>query len=96
MSDTFKAASRAPLLLARAGTMVLIALALAQAILAGNFLGGQYDALGLHALGARAITITSAVQIARNNKPPGNYDPGWKDTVDIAPSEAVGDHRTVH
>jgi FtsP/CotA-like multicopper oxidase with cupredoxin domain len=89
MSDTFKAASRAPLLLARASTMVLIALALAQAILAGNFLGGQYDALGLHALGARAITITSAVQIARNNKPPGNYDHGWKDTVDIAPSEAV-------
>ncbi|OBG19767.1 hypothetical protein [Mycobacterium sp. 852002-51057_SCH5723018] len=41
----------------------MIAWALVQAILAGNFLGGQYDALRLHALGARAVTITSAVQI---------------------------------
>jgi len=63
MGDTLTPTSRVPLLLARASTTVLIALALAQVILAGNFLGGQYDALGLHALGARAITITSAVQI---------------------------------
>jgi hypothetical protein len=63
MGDTLTRASRVPLLLARASTTVLVALALAQVILAGNFLGGQYDALGLHALGARAITITSAVQI---------------------------------
>lgn len=41
----------------------MVALALVQATLAGNFLGGQYEALMLHALGARAITITSAVQV---------------------------------
>jgi hypothetical protein len=64
MDGTSGPATRAPLLLARASTAVVIALALAQTILAGNFLGGQYDALGLHALGARAITIASAVQIA--------------------------------
>jgi hypothetical protein len=63
MADISSAVTRMPLLLARASTAVLIALALAQTILAGNFLGGQYDALGLHAVGARAITITSAVQI---------------------------------
>jgi hypothetical protein len=56
-------AARVPLLLARASTALMIAWALTQAILAGNFLGGQYDALRLHALGARAVTITSAVQI---------------------------------
>ncbi|OBG31328.1 hypothetical protein A5673_26895 [Mycobacterium sp. E3198] len=39
-------------------------LAVAQATLAGNFLGGQYDALMWHAIGARAITIASAVQVA--------------------------------
>jgi spore coat protein A len=27
--------------------------------------------------------------LTRNNKPPGNFDHGWKDTVDVAPSEAV-------
>lgn len=27
--------------------------------------------------------------LSRNNKPPGPYDRGWKDTVDVAPSEAV-------
>lgn len=27
--------------------------------------------------------------LSRNNKPPGPYDLGWKDTVDVAPSEAV-------
>jgi FtsP/CotA-like multicopper oxidase with cupredoxin domain len=27
--------------------------------------------------------------LSRNNKPPGDYDHGWKDTIDIAPSEAV-------
>jgi hypothetical protein len=55
--------ARAPLLLARASTALMVAWALTQAVLAGNFLGGQYDALRLHALGARAITVTSAVQI---------------------------------
>jgi hypothetical protein len=41
----------------------LVLLALTQAVLAGNFLGGQYDALMLHSIGARAITITSGIQI---------------------------------
>jgi hypothetical protein len=63
MGNTARPTARAPLLLARVSTALLFVLALTQAILAGNFLGGQYDALGLHALGARAITITSAVQI---------------------------------
>ncbi|MCW2623324.1 MAG: hypothetical protein QOF66_5571 [Mycobacterium sp.] len=27
--------------------------------------------------------------LSRNNKPPGSYDHGWKDTVDVAPSQAV-------
>ncbi|OBI81372.1 multicopper oxidase family protein [Mycobacterium sp. 1245805.9] len=27
--------------------------------------------------------------LSRNNRPPGRYDRGWKDTVDVAPSEAV-------
>jgi hypothetical protein len=39
MGDTSTLASRVPLLFARASTAVLIALALAQSILAGNFLG---------------------------------------------------------
>jgi hypothetical protein len=56
--------ARMPLLLARVSTALMVAWALAQAVLAGNFLGGQYDALAMHALGARAVTITSAVQIA--------------------------------
>lgn len=27
--------------------------------------------------------------LSRNNKPPGRFDHGWKDTVDVAPAEAV-------
>ncbi|WP_196773318.1 hypothetical protein [Mycobacterium intracellulare] len=57
-------AVRGPLLLARASTAAMVVLALTQATLAGNFLGGQYDALMLHSLVAKAITITSAVQVA--------------------------------
>jgi hypothetical protein len=63
MGTTTRPTARAALVSARASTALLIVLALMQAILAGNFLGGQYDALELHALGARAVTITSAVQI---------------------------------
>ena len=62
-ATTATPSARVPLLLARASTALMIAWALTQAVLAGNFLGGQYDALRLHALGARAVTITSAVQI---------------------------------
>jgi len=55
--------ARPPLLLARGSTALLALLAVTQAILAGDFLGGQYDALMLHAIGARALTIGSAMQI---------------------------------
>ena len=27
--------------------------------------------------------------LSRNNRAPGKYDSGWKDTVDVQPSEAV-------
>ncbi|HEX5254562.1 MAG TPA: multicopper oxidase family protein [Mycobacterium sp.] len=27
--------------------------------------------------------------LSRNNKPPGRFDQGWKDTLDVAPAEAV-------
>ncbi|MFA1701331.1 multicopper oxidase domain-containing protein [Mycobacterium intracellulare] len=27
--------------------------------------------------------------LSRNNKPPGRFDHGWKDTVDVAPAEAA-------
>ncbi len=64
MPDAASAATRPPLLLARGSTALLALLAVTQAILAGNFLGGQYDALMWHAIGARAIIIASAVQIA--------------------------------
>ncbi|WP_197518431.1 hypothetical protein [Mycobacterium sp. E3198] len=64
MPDTASTRTRFPLLLARGSTALLALLAVAQATLAGNFLGGQYDALMWHAIGARAITIASAVQVA--------------------------------
>lgn len=63
VGDAVGPSVRGPLLLARFSTALMVALALLQATLAGNFLGGQYVALMLHALGARAITITSAVQV---------------------------------
>jgi hypothetical protein len=56
-------AARAPLLCARGTSALLVLLVLAQAVLAGDFLGGQYDALMLHSIGARATAITSAMQI---------------------------------
>jgi hypothetical protein len=99
MGDTSTLASRVPLLFARASTAVLIALALAQSILAGNFLGGQYDALGLHALGARAITITSAVQIVilawlwRAGGPRAAFFAGIVQTLLLAAEFAAGELR---
>lgn len=63
MRTTTAPTARLALLTARVSTALLVALALAQATLAGNFLGGQYDALMLHALGARAITIASTAQV---------------------------------
>jgi hypothetical protein len=61
--DASRPGARLSLLCARASSVLLILLALTQTVLAGNFLGGQYDALMLHSIGARATTITSAIQI---------------------------------
>jgi hypothetical protein len=91
--------ARAPLLLARASTALLVVLALTQAALAGNFLGGQYDALGLHALGARAVTITSAVQIVvlawvwRNGGRRGPFFAGVMQTLLLVGEFATGELR---
>jgi hypothetical protein len=63
VSDARRPTGRLPLLCARVSSALLVLLVLAQAVLAGNFLAGQYDALELHAIGARATTITSAIQI---------------------------------
>jgi hypothetical protein len=50
-------------MLARATTATLAVLAVTQAVFAGSFLGGQYNALMLHALGAKASTLLSVVQV---------------------------------
>ena len=50
-------------MLARATTATLAVLALTQAVFAGSFLEGQYNALMLHSLGARASTLLSVVQL---------------------------------
>lgn len=50
-------------LLARATTATLAVLALSQAVFAGSFLGGQYNALMLHSLGAKASTLLSVAQV---------------------------------
>jgi hypothetical protein len=50
-------------ILARATTATLAVLALTQAVFAGSFLGGQYNALMLHSLGAKASTLLSVVQL---------------------------------
>ncbi len=52
-----------PLVIARATSATLAILALAQAALAGSFLGGQYNALMLHSVGARVTTVLSVVQV---------------------------------
>lgn len=92
-------AARAPLLLGRFSTALMVAWALTQAILAGNFLGGQYDALRLHALGARAITITSAVQILilawvwRSTRRRGPFFAGVVQTLLLVAEFATGELR---
>lgn len=63
MRNAASTTARPALLLARGSTALLALLAVTQAVLAGGFLGGQYDALMWHAIGARAITISSTVQI---------------------------------
>jgi hypothetical protein len=50
-------------MLARATTATLAFLAVAQAVFAGSFLGGQYNALMLHAAGAKASTVLSVAQV---------------------------------
>ncbi|MCA2305301.1 hypothetical protein JF770_17195 [Mycobacterium intracellulare] len=91
--------TRGPLLLARASTASMVVLALAQATLAGNFLGGQYDALMLHSLGAKAITITSAVQVAilawiwRLGGPRGAFLGGVAQTLLLVAEFAAGELR---
>ncbi|WP_232070340.1 hypothetical protein [Mycobacterium noviomagense] len=54
---------RWPFWLARATTSALTVLAVTQAVFAGSFLGGQYNALMLHSVGAKATTLLSAVQV---------------------------------
>jgi hypothetical protein len=54
---------RWPRLLARATTATLAVLAVAQAVFAGSFLGGQYNALMLHSVGAKFSTVLSVVQV---------------------------------
>lgn len=54
---------RWPLVIARATSATLAILALAQAVFAGGFLGGRYDALLLHSAGAKATTLLSVVQV---------------------------------
>nr|WP_231122753.1 hypothetical protein [Mycobacterium colombiense] len=91
--------ARAALVSARVSTALMVVLALVQATLAGNFLGGQYDALMLHALGARAITITSAVQVVilawvwRVGGPPGALVGAVVQTLLLVAEFAAGELR---
>jgi hypothetical protein len=52
-----------PRVLARATTATVAVCAVAQAVLAGSFLDGQYNALMLHSVGAKATTVLSVVQL---------------------------------
>lgn len=85
--------------MARASTASMVVLALAQATLAGNFLGGRYDALMLHSLGAKAITLTSAVQVAilawiwRLGGPRGAFLGGVAQTLLLVAEFAAGELR---
>lgn len=54
---------RWPRVIARATSATLALLALAQAAFAGSFLGGRYDALMLHSVGAKVTTVLSVVQV---------------------------------
>jgi hypothetical protein len=77
----------------------LVLLALAQAALAGDFLGGQYDALMLHAIGARATTITSAIQVVilvwvwRTGGPRATVPAGVVQTLLLVAEFAAGELR---
>lgn len=35
------------------------------------------------------MSISTTFKSSRNNRPPGRFDHGWKDTIDVAPAEAV-------
>ncbi|GAT12923.1 hypothetical protein H7I77_13860 [Mycolicibacterium novocastrense] len=63
LSATAHAASRWPHLLARSVTATLVVVVIAQSALAGNFLGGRYDALMLHSVGARVTEVLALLQI---------------------------------
>lgn len=54
---------RWPRVIARVTSATLALLALVQAAFAGSFLGGRYDALMLHSVGAKVTTILSVVQV---------------------------------
>ncbi len=99
MSDARGPTGRLPVLCARVSSALLVLLVLAQAVLAGNFLGGQYDALGLHAIGARATTITSAIQIVilvwvwRTGGPRATLPAGVVQTLLLVAEFAAGELR---
>ncbi|MFJ3792532.1 hypothetical protein [Kitasatospora sp. NPDC090091] len=55
-------APRWPLILLRATATVLAALAVVQSALAGSFLNGHYESLGLHAAGGTAMAVVAFAQ----------------------------------
>jgi hypothetical protein len=99
MNDASRPTARLSLLCARASSVLLILLALTQTVLAGNFLGGQYDALMLHSIGARATTITSAIQIVilvwvwRTGGPRATMPAGVVQTLLLVAEFAAGELR---
>jgi hypothetical protein len=99
VSDARRPTARLPLICARVSSALLVLLALAQAALAGDFLGGQYDALMLHAIGARATTITSAIQIVilvwmwRTGGPRATLPAGVVQTLLLVAEFAAGELR---
>ncbi|WP_197281177.1 MULTISPECIES: hypothetical protein [unclassified Mycobacterium] len=64
MTDAKGHGRRWPRVVARAISATLAVLAVAQAVFAGSFLGGQYNALLLHSAGAKVTTVLSVVQVA--------------------------------
>jgi hypothetical protein len=90
---------RWPRMLARATTATLAALAVAQAVFAGSFLGGQYNALMLHSAGAKASTVLSVVQVivlwfvSRTGGPRWLVAAGALVTVPLVAEFASGDLR---
>lgn len=55
---------RVTLWLLRAATSAFLLAVLAQPVLAGRYLSGEFDALGVHALNARAVILLSMVVAA--------------------------------